>query len=62
MIWIMIRAAIVTFILWLGIKLGRGSVVYELCHLQNGDIKEMSDDLVYFYSLFQQFHGGDQNE
>ena len=59
MVLLMIRAAVVTFTLWIGIKLGRGSVVYELCHLKNGDIKEMSGDLVYFYNLFQQFHGGD---
>ena len=62
MILMVIKAAIVTFALWFGIKLGRGSVAYELCHLQNGDIKEISDDLMYFYSLYNKFHGGDQNE
>lgn len=62
MIWIMIKATIVTLALWLGVKLGRGSAIYEMCHLRDGDIKEVSGDLVYFYSLYNKLHGGDQNE
>ena len=59
MILLMIKAAVVTLALLVGIKLGRGSVVYELCHLKDGDIKEMSGDLLFYYSLYHQFHGGD---
>ena len=59
MIWIMIRAAVVTAALLIGIKLGRGSVIYEICHLRDGDVKEISNDLVYFYNLYDEFHGGD---
>ena len=62
MILLIISAALVLWALWVGIKLGRASVVYDLCHIKDGDIKEMPNDLLYFYGLYYQFHGGNQNE
>lgn len=59
MIWIMIRAAVVTFTLWFGIKLGRGSAIYELEHYKDGHINEIPDDLKYFHALYNQFRRGE---
>ena len=59
LIWILIRAAVFGVITLLAFDVGRGSVIYEICHLRDGDIKEISNDLVYFYNMYEEFHKGD---
>lgn len=59
MIWIMIKAAIVTFALWCSFKMGRATAVYELEHYKDGHIDDLSGDIMYFHALYNQFRRGE---
>lgn len=59
MIWILIKAAVSGIMLVLAFDVGRGSAIYELEHYKDGHINEISDDLKYFYALYNQFRRGD---
>ena len=59
MIWIIIKAAIVTFALWCSFKIGRGTAIYELEHYKDGHINEISDDLMFYHALYNQFRRGE---
>ena len=62
MILMVIKAAIVTFALWVSYMVGRCTATHDWCDLATGKTKVAPDDIKGFYSAYVKHYGGDQNE
>lgn len=52
MIWILIKAAVFGVITLLAFDVGRCSAVHEICDFKHGRLKELSDDIVHYFTEY----------
>lgn len=52
MIWILIKAAVFGVITLLAFDVGRCSAVHEICDFKHGRLKELSDDIINYFTEY----------